>query len=107
MYSDKPSISFELHLERLEKEETKDLLTKLREFVKSLGENTIEEIRPHRIVYARSLTFRYFVDVQPMKYALIVAIRKGRKEPVIEYQIKDIQELENIKPQIAEAYEKI
>jgi hypothetical protein len=105
--SDKPSISFNSHLEVLEKDETKNLLIKTRDFVKSLGSNVIEEIRPHRIVYAKSLTFRYFLDVQPTKDVLIIAIRKSRKEQAKEHQIKDIQGLENIKPMIAEAYTKI
>ena len=64
LYSNKSSpISFESHLEGLE-EETKKILIKLREFVKSIGNNVIEEIRPHRIVYAKSLTFRYFFNFQ-------------------------------------------
>ena len=109
LYSNKSSsISFESHLEGLEEEEeTKKILIKLREFVKSIGNNVIEEIRPHRIVYAKSLTFRYFLDVQPRKDILIVALRKSRKEQSSEYTIKDIEEFENIKTLISEAYEKI
>jgi hypothetical protein len=107
LYSNKSSsISFESHLEGLE-EETKKTLTVLREFVKSLGDNVIEEIRPHRIVYAKSLTFRYFLDVQPRKDILIVILRKSRKEQSSEHILKDIEEFENIKTSISEAYEKI
>ena len=49
IYSDNSaaSIPFEIHLEGLE-EETKTLLLDLRNFVKSLGDNVIEEVRPHR-----------------------------------------------------------
>ena len=108
LYSNKSSsISFESHLEGLEEEKTKKILIKLREFVNSIGNNVIEEIRPHRIVYAKSLTFRYFLDVQPRKDILIVALRKSRKEQSSEYTIKDIKEFENIKTLISEAYEKI
>ena len=107
VYSNKSSpISFESHLEGLE-EETKKILITLREFVKSLGNNVIEEIRPHRIVYAKSLTFRYFLDVQPRKDILIVALRKSRKEQASEYTLKNIKEFDNIKFLISEAYEKI
>jgi predicted transport protein len=107
IYSNKSSsISFESHLEGLE-EKTKKILIKLREFVKTLGNNVIEEIRPHRIVYAKSLTFRYFLDVQPRKDILIVTLRKSRKEQVLEYTLKDIEEFENIKNLISEAYDKI
>jgi hypothetical protein len=50
LYSDKSAaaaIPFESHLEGLE-EETKTSLLNLRNFVKSLGDNVIEEVRPHR-----------------------------------------------------------
>ena len=46
LYSDKSeSIQFESHLEGL-KEEIKTLLLGLRNFVKSLGNNILEEVRP-------------------------------------------------------------
>ncbi|MDQ6723333.1 MAG: hypothetical protein M3Z01_03600 [Thermoproteota archaeon] len=106
LYSDKSSISFESHLEGLE-EETKILLLNLREFVKSFGDNIIEEVRPHRIVYAKSLTFRYFLDIQPRKDIITIAIRKNRKDHASEYIVKNVQEIEDIKPEIADAYTKI
>ena len=106
LYSEKPTISFETHLEDLD-QETKTLLIYLREFVKLCGSNVIEEIRPHRIVYAKSLTFRYFLDIQPRKESLIISIRKSRKEPVIEHIVKNMQEVEKIKLEISQAYTKI
>src|ERR671915_2393193 len=96
------AISFESHLSGLE-ENAKALLLDLRDFVKSLGSNVIEEIRPHRIVYAKSLTFRTFLDVQPRNDCLIISVRKGRTAPTITYMVKSEQELEDIKHQIAEA----
>ena len=61
LYSDnsQAAIPFERHLEGLE-EETKSLVLDLRNFVKSLGDNVIEEVKSHRITYAKSLTFRTF-----------------------------------------------
>jgi hypothetical protein len=106
LYPEKPTISFETHLEGLD-QETKTLLIDLREFVKLCGSNVIEEIRPHRIVYAKSLTFRYFLDMQPRKDSIILAIRKSRKEPAIEYIIRGNQKIDNIKFEISEAYTKI
>jgi hypothetical protein len=70
LYSDRSATPFENHLEGLE-EETKTLLLNLRNYVKSLGNSVIEEVRPHRIVYAKSLTFRSFLDIQPKKDSLI------------------------------------
>jgi|SRR5215207_2509235 len=105
-YSDKSAIPFENHLERLE-EQTKASLLNLRNFVKSLGDNVIEEVRPHRVVYAKSLTFRTFLDIQPKKDSLTISLRKSRNESTTNHTIKTIEEIENVKAQIAEAYEKI
>ena len=106
LYSDKSAIPFENHLDGLE-EETKTSLLNLRNFVKGLGNNVIEEVRPHRIVYDKSLTFRTFLDIQPQKDSLAISLRKSRSEPGINYTIKTTEEIENVKPKIAEAYEKI
>src|ERR687890_726377 len=96
-------ISFESHLEGLEDDGeggvvgTKAVLLSLREFVKSLGKNVIEEVRPHRIVYAKSLTLRYFLDIRPRKDFLSISIRKSRKEPAAEHVVKNIPDMKNIK----------
>jgi predicted transport protein len=108
LYSDNSaaSIPFESHLEGLE-EETKTLLLDLRNFVKSLGDNVIEEVRPHRITYAKSLTFRTFLDIQPRKDSLTISLRKSRNESITNHTAKTVKDIENVKPQIAEAYKKI
>jgi len=107
LYSDKSSsattVRFETHLNDLESE-TKELLLDLRKFVKSFGDNVIEEVRPHRIVYAKSLTFRYFLDIRPRKNILMITVRRSRKEPSIEYAVTNMVELQKIKPEVSEAY---
>ncbi|MBV9176135.1 MAG: hypothetical protein JO327_03630 [Nitrososphaeraceae archaeon] len=108
-YSDKSlqtTIPFETHLEGL-REQTKTMLLSLRDFVTSLGNNVIEEVRPHRIVYAKSLTFRTFLDIQPKNESLTISVRKVRTEPPTVHIAKTEQELEDIKYQIAEAYKTI
>ncbi|HET7344241.1 MAG TPA: DUF5655 domain-containing protein [Nitrososphaeraceae archaeon] len=106
LYTDKSAIPFENHLEGLE-EETKTSLLNLRKFVKSLGDNVIEEVRLHRIVYAKSLTFRTFLDIQPKKDSISISLRKSRNESITNHTVKTVEEIENVKPQIAEAFEKI
>src|SRR5918911_2657216 len=106
IYSAKPAIPFESHLEKLE-EQIKNSMLNLRDFVKSLGNNIIEEVRPHRIVYAKSLTFRTFLDVQPKNDSITISVRKTRTEPPTVHIAKTQQELEHIKYQIAEAYKTI
>ena len=101
--SDNP---FESQLVGLE-EQKRALLIELRTFIKSLGDNVIEETRPHRIAYAKSLNFRTFVDVQPKNNSLIISIRKGRTEPLTTCILNNPSELKAIKEQITEAYKTI
>ena len=103
---DKSNISFENHLVNLDKN-IGIILVNLRDFVLSLGDNVIEEVRPHRIVYAKSLTFRYFLDIYPRNNDFMIEIRNNRKEPVKEYLVSNIQEIQNIEPEIKEAYKAI
>jgi hypothetical protein len=100
------SVTFETHLEGLDYI-MKDLLLELRNFTKSLGSNVIEEIRPHRIVYAKTLTFRTFLDVQPRVDHLILSTKEGRIEPEKTFTIYTKQDLENAMIKIAQAYKTV
>jgi predicted transport protein len=106
LYSDESVIPFENHVEGLE-EQTKTSLLDLRNFVKSLDNNVIEEVMPHRIVYAKSLTFRTFLDIQPKRDSLTISLRKSKSESIMIQTVKTIEDIDNVKPQIVEAYEKI
>lgn len=97
---------FESHLERLN-EPVKTVLQDLRKFALSLGANVIEEVRPHRIVYAKTLNFRTFLDIEPAGDRLVVASRAARNLPAQVLEIRTLEEAEGAKKQIAEAYEKI
>jgi len=105
-YSEKATVSFESHLEGLQ-EKTRELLLDLRAFINSLGDNVIEEPRPHRIAYAKSLNFRVFVDVQPKEDSLVISVRKSRTDPLVTSIIKNPSELEAVKNQVSEAYNSI
>ncbi len=107
-YSDKPAsnISFEMHTERLQYQ-IKELLIELQTFVKNLGENIIEDIRPHRIVYAKTLTFRTFLDIQPRSDCLDLSIRKNRNETISNFSIRNKSDFENVKERILDAYNNI
>ncbi|HEY9398673.1 MAG TPA: DUF5655 domain-containing protein [Nitrososphaeraceae archaeon] len=105
-YPEKSDISFESHLAGLE-EKARTLLLNLRAFIKSLGDNVIEETRPHRIAYAKTLNFRTFVDVQPKNDSLVISIRKARTEPLTTSILNHPSQLEAIKEQIADAYKSI
>ncbi len=101
------NIPFEFHLEKL-KEPSRTILVNLRKFVRSLGSNVIEEVRPHRIVYAKTMNFRIFLDIEPRANdSLILSIRYGKDIPSITVIVVSIEDAEHAKKQIAEAYQKI
>jgi hypothetical protein len=100
------SLDFESLLARVEGE-MKNLLLEVRKFVKSFGNDIIEEVRPHRVVYAKSLTFRTFLDLKPEIHYLTISIKNGRTQPVITRTIKNVQEFKSLRSEIKEAYETI
>lgn len=99
-------IPFETHLERLN-DSLKAVMIDLRGFVMALGSNVIEEVRPHRVVYSKTMNFRTFLDVEPAGDSLVVSIRSGRSAPPITLTVRNAQESEQAKSLIAEAYQKI
>jgi hypothetical protein len=106
MFNAPNHIPFESHLEGL-KEPAKTIMLDLRSFVKSLGSNVIEEVRPHRIAYAKTMNFRTFLDIKPAGDSLALSIRYGRAAPPVTATVRTGEDAENAKRQIAEAYQKI
>jgi hypothetical protein len=105
-YNNAPKISFDTHLINLHPDQRK-LLIELRNFVRTIGDNVVEDIRPHRIVYSKTLAFRNFLDVQPRIEEIIIATRKNRKETPIIYKISNKQDFEKLKEEIISAYKNI
>ncbi|HZL22659.1 MAG TPA: hypothetical protein VFC05_05000 [Nitrososphaeraceae archaeon] len=101
-----PKISFDTHLINLHPDQRK-ILIELRNFVRTIGDNVVEDIRPHRIVYSKTLAFRNFLDVQPAIEEIIIATRKNRKETPIIYKISNKQDFEKLKEEIISAYKNI
>lgn len=107
MFGNQPGrIPFESHLEKV-KEPARSIMVDLRNFVKSLGGNVIEEVRPHRVVYTKTMNFRMFLDVEPAGDSLVLSIRYGRAAPPVTATVRTTQDAENAKKLIAEAYQKI
>jgi hypothetical protein len=100
------SIPFETHLERLS-DPLKVVMVDLRGFVQSLGSNVIEEVRPHRVVYSKTMNFRIFLDIEPAGDSLVLSIKSGRSAPPLTVTIRNAQEAEGTRSRIAEAYQKI
>jgi len=83
------------------------LFDSIREFCFSLGENVVEDVRMHRVVFCKSMTFRWFVDVEPEKEGVIIKIQKNRKEPIQIIQIKKDQKISEFSQMIKDAFEEI
>ena len=79
----------------------------LRDYCLSLGKNVIEDVRMHRIVFCKSIIFRVFADIEPMKEMILIKIRSDRNEPQKEVVIKPNQDLSVIKNLLLEAYNNI
>jgi len=83
------------------------LFDSIREFCFSLGDKVIEDVRMHRVVFCKSMTFRWFVDVEPEREGVIIKIQKNRKDPIQIFQIKKEQEISEFTKIIKEAFEEI
>ena len=83
------------------------LFDSIREFCFTLGEKVIEDIRMHRVVFCKSMTFRWFADVEPEREGVIIKIQKSRKDPIQIIQIKINQEISEITQTIKNAFEEI
>lgn len=83
------------------------LFDSVREFCLSLGGNVVEDIRMHRVVFGKSMTFRWFADVEPEREGIIIKIQKNRKEDSQMLEIKIGQEITELKEIIKNAFEEI
>ena len=79
----------------------------LREYCLSLGKNVVEDVRMHRVVFCKSMTFRFFADMEPHRDSILIKIRSDRKEPQKEIEIKTDQNLDEIKNLLLDAYNTI
>ena len=83
------------------------LFDSIREFCFTLGENVLEDVRMHRVVFCKSMTFRWFIDVEPERDGVIIKIQKSRKDPIQTIQIKKEQQISKFTELFKTAYETI
>jgi predicted transport protein len=82
------------------------LMDSLRKFCFALGNNVVEDVRMHRVVFCKSFVLRWFVDVEPQKDSILLKIQKSRGETQTVHLGID-QDLANIQALIREAYDSI
>ena len=83
------------------------LFDSIREFCFSLGENVVEDVRMHRVVFCKSMTFRWFADIEPKREGVTIKIQKNRKERIKIIQINKDQQISEFKQIIKNAFEEI
>ena len=83
------------------------LFDAIREFCFSLGHKVIEDVRMHRVVFCKSMTFRWFADVEPEREGIKIKIQKNRKDPIKIIQVKINQDITIAGQMIKEAFEEI
>lgn len=79
----------------------------LRQFCLTLGQNVVEDVRAHRVVFGKSLSFRWFADLEPDNNAIFIKIQKDRKEPFKTITVPQDEILDEVKAQIMDAYNSI
>ncbi len=83
------------------------LFDSLRDYCFSLGSNVIEDVRMHRIVFCKSITFRWFADMEPEQDSVLLKIQRSRKEPNQTIRIKVSEDLNQIKDSLKDAFKTI
>jgi len=85
-------------------EPVKPLFDKLRTYCMSLDDKVIEDVRMHRIVFCKTMTFRWFADIEPSQSSITIKIQKERKiEPKI-LEVTPEQELAEIEFLLKDAF---
>ena len=85
-------------------EHVKPKFDELRVFCLNLGDKPIEDIRMHRVVFCKSMTFRWFADIEPSQSSIIIKIQKERKvEPKI-LEVNPEQELSEVESLLKDAF---
>ena len=85
-------------------EPVKPLFDKLRTYCKSLDDKVIEDVRMHRVVFCKTMTFRWFADLEPTQSSIIIKIQKERKiEPTI-LEVTPKQKLSEIESRLKDAF---
>ena len=88
-------------------EPVKPLFDKLRTYCMSLDEKVIEDVRMHRVVFCKTMTFRWFADMEPTQSSIIIKIQKERKAEATILEIRPEQELTKIEATLKDAFSTI
>ena len=88
-------------------EPVKPLFNKLRTYCMSLDDKVIEDVRMHRVVFCKTMTFRWFADMEPTQSSIIIKIQKERKAEAVILEVTPEQELTKIEFTLKDAFTSI
>tara|TARA_B100001750_G_C15150723_1_gene419431 strand:+ start:72 stop:404 length:333 start_codon:yes stop_codon:yes gene_type:complete len=83
------------------------LFDKLRSFCNSLDEKVIEDVRMHRVVFCKSMKFRWFADLEPTQTSILIKIQKDRKIPIKTIEVFPNQNITSVQNFLKDAYSSI
>ncbi len=72
-----------------------------------LGLKIIEDVRMHRVVFCKSMTFRWFADFEPTQKSILIKIQKDRKTPITIFEIFPEDDLKEIQKNLKDAFDLI
>ena len=81
----------------------------LREFCIALGDDVMEDVRPHRVVFCKSMNTRWFADAKPADDradAIRIKISRGWRGPIQTVYMGRDGATQEIKRLIRAAYDK-
>jgi len=87
-------------------EPARNMLLDIRDFVLSLP-NVIEEIRPHRLVYAKGFNTRIFMDIEPVRDILALNIKTGNRTPPTRVILRSRNQLYDVYSIVKNAYDRV
>ena len=87
--------------------EMKPLFETIRTQCLALDENVVEDVRMHKIVFGKSMTFRWFADVKPDADKIVVKIQKSRKETPQVFEIQNNDQVSELMCLITSAFKQI
>ena len=88
-------------------EHVKPKFNELRQFCLKLGDKLVEDIRMHRVVFCKSMTFRWFADFEPTSKSILIKIQKDRKIPITIFEIFPEDDLKEIQKNLKDAFDLI
>lgn len=83
------------------------ILDAIRDLCLSLNGNVVEDVRMHRVVFCKSMAFRWFADVAPEDGGVVIKLQRGRREPPRVLRVTADQDMTELGHAIRQAYDGI